>query len=104
LAFLVRVLDLVRALGWVPDGEERKRALYLLTVLIATGVALGCHRFLESGLGRVTEAVRENEIRVEFLGLSPRGVLFANYVIAAGVSALGGGLTAVRVGKPQRQR
>ena len=85
-------------LGWVPDGEERKRALYLLTVFIATGVALGCHQFLESGLGRVTEAVRENAIRVEFLGLSPRGVLFANYVIAAGVSALGGGLTALASG------
>lgn len=85
-------------LGWVPEGEERKRAMYLLTVLIATGIALGFHRFLLSGLGRVTEAVRENEIRVEYLGLSPQGVLFANYVLAGGVSALGGGLTALASG------
>lgn len=85
-------------LGWVPEGIERKRAIYLLTVLISLGVALGFHRFLESGLGRVTEAVRENEIRVEYLGLSPRWVLFANYVVAAGVSALGGGLTALASG------
>ncbi len=85
-------------LGWVPEGIERKRAMYLLTVLVAVGVALAFHRFLESGLGRVTEAVRENEIRVEYLGLSPRWLLFANYVAAAGVSALGGGLTALATG------
>ncbi len=85
-------------LGWVPEGEERKRAMYLLTVLIAVGIALGFNRFLESSLGRVTEAVRENEIRVEYLGLSPQRMMFANYVIAAGVSALGGGLTALASG------
>lgn len=85
-------------LGWVPEGEARKRTLYLLTVLVATGVALGFHRFMVSSLGRVTEAVRENEIRVEYLGLSPQRMLFANYVLAAGVSALGGGLTALATG------
>ena len=85
-------------LGWGPEGDARKRTLYLLTVSIATLVALGFHRFMISGLGRVTEAVRENEIRVEYLGLSPQRVLFANYVLAAGVSALGGGLTALASG------
>jgi branched-chain amino acid transport system permease protein len=85
-------------LGWVPEGDARKRAIYLLTVLVAAVVALGFHRFMVSSLGRVTEAVRENEIRVEFLGLSPQVVLFANYVVAAGVSALGGGLTALASG------
>jgi ABC-type branched-subunit amino acid transport system permease subunit len=85
-------------LGWVRQGDERKRALYLLTVLIATGVALGFHRFMVSSLGRVTEAVRENEIRVEYLGLSSQRMLFVNYVLAAGVSALGGGLIALASG------
>jgi ABC-type branched-subunit amino acid transport system permease subunit len=85
-------------LGWVPEGDARKRALYLLTVWLATAVALGFHRFMVSSLGRVTEAVRENEIRVEYLGLSPQRALFVNYVLAAGVSALGGGLTALATG------
>jgi branched-chain amino acid transport system permease protein len=84
--------------GWVPEGEEKKRVLYLLTVFAATLVALGFHRFLHSSLGRVTEAVRENEIRVEYLGLSPQSVLFFNYVAAAAVSALGGALTAMASG------
>lgn len=85
-------------LGWVPEGDARKRTLYLLTVFLAGAVALGFHRFMVSSLGRVTEAVRENEIRVEYLGLSPQRMLFANYVLAAGVSGLGGGLTALASG------
>jgi len=85
-------------LGWVPEGDERKRTMYLLTVLVSAVAAIGFHRFMVSSLGRVTEAVRENEIRVDFLGISPQGVLFVNYVMAAGVSALGGGLTALASG------
>lgn len=85
-------------LGWVPQGDAMKQTLYLFAVLVVTAAALGFHRFMVSSLGRVTEAVRENEIRVEYLGLSPQRVLFANYVLAAGVSALGGGLTALASG------
>lgn len=84
--------------GWVPEGEEKKRVLYLLTVFVSLLVALGFHRFHHSSLGRVTEAVRENEIRVEYLGLSPQSVLFFNYVAAAAVSALGGALIAMASG------
>ncbi|MDP1901430.1 MAG: branched-chain amino acid ABC transporter permease [Rubrivivax sp.] len=84
--------------GWVPEGETKKRAIYLLTVLVSLLVALGFHRFLISSHGRVAEAVRENEIRVEYLGVSPQSVHFTNYVVAAGVSALGGGLTALAAG------
>lgn len=85
-------------LGWVPQGDARKRTLYLLTVFVATAAALGFHRFMVSSLGRATEAVRENEIRAEYLGLSSQRVLFVNYVLAAGISALGGGLTALAAG------
>jgi ABC-type branched-subunit amino acid transport system permease subunit len=72
--------------------------LYVLTVVIAAAAAIGFHRYLVSGLGRVIEAIRENEIRVEYLGLSPRALLFLNYVFAAAISALGGGLTAMASG------
>ncbi len=84
--------------GWVPEGDARKQALYVLTVVIAAATAIGFHRYLVSGLGRVIEAIRENEIRVEYLGLSPRSLLFVNYVFAAAISALGGGLTALASG------
>ena len=85
-------------LGWTPQGDAKKQALYLLSVAVAAAVAIGIHRFMVSSLGRVIEAVRENELRVEYLGLSPQAVLFSNYVVAAAISALGGGLTALASG------
>ena len=85
-------------LGWTPQGDAQKQALYLLSVAVAAAVAIGIHRFMVSSLGRVIEAVRENELRVEYLGLSPQAVLFSNYVVAAAISALGGGLTALASG------
>lgn len=84
--------------GWMPEGEVRKQVLYVLTIVISAAAAIGFHRYLVSGFGRVIEAIRENEIRVEYLGLAPRWLLFANYVAAAAVSALGGSLTALASG------
>ncbi len=78
--------------------EAYKTALYLLTVLLAGGGALVLHLVHHSGLGRMWEAIRENEIRVEYLGLSPRWLLYANYLLAAAFAALGGGLTALATG------
>lgn len=85
-------------LGWAPAGDTQKLAIFVLTVALAGGLALVLHRVMKSGLGGVSEAIRENEIRVEFLGLSPRWVLYANYLFAAGISAVGGALTALATG------
>lgn len=85
-------------LGWAPGGEDQKLAIFVLTVVLACILAVVLHRVMKSGLGGVSEAIRENEIRVEFLGLSPRWVLYANYLFAAGISAVGGALTALATG------
>lgn len=85
-------------LGWAPGGEDQKLALFVLTVVVAGVLALALNRYLRSGLGGVSEAIKENEIRVEFLGLSPRWILYANYLFAAGISAVGGALTAFATG------
>lgn len=84
--------------GWEPSAESAKRVVFLLTVAISGAAAILFHRLLRSGLGLVSEAIRENEIRVEYLGVSPRAVIYANYLAAAAVSALGGGLTALATG------
>lgn len=85
-------------LGWAPQGDTQKFVIFVLTVVLAGGFALVLHRVMKSCLGGVSEAIRENEIRVEFLGLSPRWLLYANYLLAAGVSAVGGALTALATG------
>lgn len=85
-------------LGWAPVGDASKRALFLLTVFVAAAAAIAFNRYMVSGLGRVVEGIRENEIRVEYLGLSPRTMLFFNYVFAAAISSFGGALTALATG------
>jgi len=84
--------------GWEPSAESAKSVVFLLTVGISAVAAIVFHRLMKSGLGLVSEAIRENEIRVEYLGISPRTVIYTNYIFAAGISALGGGLTALAAG------
>lgn len=84
--------------GWEPSPETAKRVVFLLTVAVGGMAAVVFHRLMRSGLGLITEAIRENEIRVEYLGISPRAAIYANYLAAAAVSALGGGLTALATG------
>ncbi|MDQ0506635.1 branched-chain amino acid ABC transporter permease [Xanthobacter agilis] len=82
----------------IEGGEQATHTVFILTVLTAATVAFILHRFYRSAMGMTCEAIRENEVRVEFLGLSPRWINYANYVAAAAVSALGGGLTALATG------
>ncbi|HZW11841.1 MAG TPA: branched-chain amino acid ABC transporter permease [Noviherbaspirillum sp.] len=84
--------------GWEPSPEAAKRFVFLLTVAVSGVAAVLFHRLMKSGLGLVAEGIRENEIRVEYLGISPRAAIYANYLAAAAVSALGGGLTALATG------
>jgi branched-chain amino acid transport system permease protein len=56
------------------------------------------HRYLASHWGRVSAAIRDNELRVEYLGASVYRVVYANYIIAAALAGLGGALAALAVG------
>lgn len=85
-------------LGWTPPEGYGQLSLFLLTVAIGSVVAILLHRYRRSALGLACEAIRENEVRVEYMGISQRLVLYINYVIAAAVGALGGSLYALTVG------
>lgn len=86
-------------LGWRPQsGPQGQYTVFALTVGAGLLISIFLHRYIKAGIGVICEAVRENEVRVEYLGLSPRWVLYGNYVAAAAVSALGGGLTALATG------
>ncbi|HME90187.1 MAG TPA: branched-chain amino acid ABC transporter permease, partial [Myxococcaceae bacterium] len=77
----------------------RARFIYFaISVLSALIAAIGMHGFLSSDLGRLAPAVRDNELRVEYLGASVRRVVYLNTLIAAALAGLGGGLTALVVG------
>ncbi|MDP2699748.1 branched-chain amino acid ABC transporter permease [Thalassospira sp.] len=85
--------------GWAPEtGADSQQTVFTMTILAGLVIAIMIHRYTKAGIGVICEAVRENEVRVEYLGLSPRWLLYGNYVAAASVSALGGGLTALATG------
>lgn len=88
----------ITLLGWHPDAPALRPVLYVITCLIAAGIGIFVHRYTRSPLGAVTEAIRENEVRVDYLGVSPQRVLYVNYVTAAMISALGGALVGLATG------
>ncbi len=69
-------------------------------------LALGCvavmlyliRRYAHSPLGYATRAVRENEVRVAYLGGSVQRAIYLTYVLAAGLCGLSGVLVAFTVG------
>jgi branched-chain amino acid transport system permease protein len=79
-------------------GASARTGLFALTVGVVFLAALGAHRFLGSHLGRLSPAVRDNELRVEYLGASVRAVVYLNYLLAAGLSGIGGALAGLAVG------
>jgi ABC-type branched-subunit amino acid transport system permease subunit len=72
--------------------------LYLLTISVATVMALVARVYFDSTRGLVTLAVRENELRVEYLGGSVRQAMAINFVLAAFCGGLGGALAVMSLG------
>ncbi|HEY6097787.1 MAG TPA: branched-chain amino acid ABC transporter permease, partial [Anaeromyxobacter sp.] len=72
--------------------------LFALTAAVAFASCAALDRYLASHLGRLAPAVRDNELRVEYMGASVRNVVHLHLVIAAALAGLGGTLTALAVG------
>jgi branched-chain amino acid transport system permease protein len=85
-------------LGLATAGPVGRYGIYGLAALCAFGAALALDRFLRSRLGRLAPAVRDNELRVEYMGASVRNVVHLNLVISAALAGMGGAITALAVG------
>ena len=85
-------------LGFAPEGEALNITVFVLTCVTVYLVAVVLHRYLSSTYGYMGDAVRQNEIRVEYLGASVRRLIHKVYVVAAAISGIGGVLTAIAVG------
>ncbi|MBI3527658.1 MAG: branched-chain amino acid ABC transporter permease [Betaproteobacteria bacterium] len=71
---------------------------YALTVVFAFIAGVFMHRYLNSHMGRLAGAIRDNELRVEYMGASVGNVIHVNYVISAVLAGGGGALAAIAVG------
>ncbi len=79
-------------------GQEHQYRLFALASVIAFLAALGLNSYLRTPLGRLAPAIRDNEIRVEYMGASVWQTIYVNYLIAGALAGLGGALTAMTVG------
>ncbi len=72
--------------------------IFAVTAFLAWICAMGMLRYLGSHRGRLAEAVRDNELRVEYMGASVANTIHVNYVVSAMLAGLGGSLMAISVG------
>lgn len=85
-------------LGYAPRGDALGLALYWLTLAIGAIAAALVTAYFRSVAGALAPAIRDNEIRVEFLGVSVNRVIHVKVMIAGILGGLGGALAALAIG------
>lgn len=85
-------------LGYAPEGRALGLALYIytcITVVVAGGLI---RVFFDSEHGLIALAIRDNELRVEYLGASVRNEIAVTYAVASVVGGLGGVIAGLAIG------
>ena len=86
-------------LGQVIEFENRLNIFSYLFIILFTGLMmLIVMNFLRSPSGKMLEAIRENEIRSSYLGISVNKQIHKVYVFSSTLAALGGGLMVILIG------
>lgn len=82
-------------LGYAPRGAQLQLATFQFTIAVTSIAVIGIGRLLKSRFGKFVDAVHENELRLEYLGLSVHRTLFSVYCIAGILGGCGGALAAI---------
>ncbi|MCC7275745.1 MAG: branched-chain amino acid ABC transporter permease [Alphaproteobacteria bacterium] len=85
-------------LGWAPSPATARRVLLAVAAALAIGCHAAIHVYLRSTMGRLATAIRDNEIRVEYLGASVQRAIHVKFAIAGTLAGMGGVLTAFSAG------
>lgn len=85
-------------LGMALERESFEIVLFYGALTLAVGALLLTRRFLASAPGQMMRAIKTNEVRLEYLGVSARGALLTGYVVSAALCGLGGALMATAQG------
>jgi branched-chain amino acid transport system permease protein len=85
-------------LGQEITSESANLVLYSMASVIVGLLATLARIYADSVRGMVSLAIRENELRVEYLGASVSNTIAVNFVIAAFVGGVGGALTVLALG------
>lgn len=84
--------------GFRLSGSSLRLAMYELTVVLVAALIYFTYRFFVSPTGYALRAIKDNEVRVEYMGVSVWRAVYISYIIAGGLAAVAGGLIALSVG------
>jgi branched-chain amino acid transport system permease protein len=84
-----------RVLGLALDRGGFELALLFIALVLALLVGWLVQRYFDSAAGQVLSAIRTNETRLEYIGLSARGALAEGYVLSSALVGLSGVLMAL---------
>jgi branched-chain amino acid transport system permease protein len=85
-------------LGRHMSGSAVELQVYEVTLALGALLVYIAHRFFASPLGYALRAIRDNEVRVEYLGISVRRTVYIVYVLAGGLAGVAGALIGLSVG------
>ena len=80
------------------EREGFETALLFLALSLAVLSGLAVHRYFSSVNGQAIAAIKTNETRLEYLGISAKRVFWGGYVLSAALCGLGGSLFALTQG------
>ena len=81
------------------SGLSAVQSVYLLTAVFTLLTAWGVSRYLGTAMGHVGPAIRQNEVRVDYLGCSPQRLIQIEYAASGAFAGAAGALVAVLVGQ-----
>lgn len=84
-------------LGYAPHGFELAVALYWYALALGAVAAVVVGAYLRSIAGSLAVPVRDNEIRVEYLGVSATSLIHLKLVIAGTLGGIGGAIAAMAI-------
>lgn len=84
-------------LGYAPHGFELTIALYWYALALGAIAAVIVGAYMRSVAGALAVPVRDNEIRVEYLGVSATRLIHLKLVIAGTLGGVGGAIAAMSI-------
>jgi branched-chain amino acid transport system permease protein len=82
-------------LGVTLGREAFEWAIFATALALAIGFGLLVRAYLASPMGQALAGIKTRETRLEFMGVSARGVLLAAYVLSALMGGVAGGIIAL---------
>jgi len=80
-------------------SPETKYPLFVIITLVGVIAALGVNYYLKSTVGRLSTAIRDNELRVEYLGYSVAHAIHLKYTLSTILAGGAGALMAMSLGQ-----